>query len=354
MKSIAELKPCLRRIVAEMEKTYADALLHKGGNVTFRALPPSDVAPYLDLTAYNFDDDIDRYVDDLLLGHERMAEARKDIDDNYIPQLNINLGIADYSAFVAGDISFQKDTSWARPALASLDAWRDLPPLGTAKWHRKYMEILERVLERTEDTGIPFARGFYSPMDLAAALLGPEIFTAFYDEPGKLHDFLDFCADATVRFASGIYAAIRRHRRDAVYGTLFIDGVVNMSEDISSMLSPALYKEFCAPHTQKVIDAFGAGHMHCHSCAMYLVGQICALDRVANLWVATDPNKARPFDHLQEMIEDANGTCLAIDCDSFDEIEQNIDLLRKGNFSVCLPVKTMEEARRTAQRFRSL
>jgi len=355
MKHITQLKPTIAMIASEMKKTYSDALMHVGGNVTFRALPKSDIAEYLDLSSYKYDEsDIDKYVDDLLIGHFAMMEKRKHVNDNYIPQLNINLGIGDYAAFVTGDVYFKKDTSWSVPAIHDLRMYKDLPEIGTSKWYRKYMYILEKVLQKTENTDIPFARGFFSPLDLAEALHGSEIYTDFYDNPDNLHDFLDYCADATIKFAEDIYKLIRKYRQNAEYGTMFIDGIVNMSEDISSMISPDLYDEFCAPHTQKVIDHFGSGHMHSHSCAIYLVKHICSLKNVANLWLATDPNHPRPFDMLEKLIEDAEGTCLAIDCKSFQEIQDNIDILRQGNFSICLPVTTIEEAIAFTERFRKL
>ena len=92
MKHITQLKPTIAMIASEMKKTYSDALMHVGGNVTFRALPKSDIAEYLDLSSYKYDEsDIDKYVDDLLIGHFAMMEKRKHVNDNYIPQLNINL-----------------------------------------------------------------------------------------------------------------------------------------------------------------------------------------------------------------------------------------------------------------------
>ena len=96
MKTIFELKPSVKKVAAEMKKTYADALAHKGGNVTFRALPECDIKQYIDLSQYRYDEsDLDKYVDDLLCGYETMMEERRDVEDNFIPQINVNLGIGD-------------------------------------------------------------------------------------------------------------------------------------------------------------------------------------------------------------------------------------------------------------------
>ena len=194
-------------------------------------------------------------------------------------------------------------------------------------------------------------RGFFSPMDLAGTLRGDKIYYDLYDSPDELHELLDYCADATIKFAEDIYALARKYLGNTRYGMWYLQGNINMSEDISCMISGEQYREFCAPHTQKVIDHFGVGYMHCHSRAMYLVKEICSLNNVANLWLPTDPNQAKPIELIDEIVQDANGTCVAIDCEKFEDIEKNIDKLRKGNFSVCLPVKDVEEASKTVEKF---
>ncbi|MDD3842089.1 MAG: uroporphyrinogen decarboxylase family protein [Candidatus Izemoplasmatales bacterium] len=345
MKKIEAYKDNLELTISKSKKMYDDAVAGLGGNVSFRALPPSDIAIYneFDLTKYNYETDLDEYAEHLLAGLEKSFAARKAINDNFFPAIAPILGIGDYSAFITGEIIFRKDTSWSTPCLKQIDDFRNLPPLGTSKWYRKFMEISDILLRKTQGTGIPFMRGFFSPLDLAHALRGESIYYDFYDEPEKVHELLDYCAEATIKFAEDIYALNRKYNKNTKYGTWYTEGKINMSEDIACMISGAAYNEFCAPHTQKVIDHFGVGYMHCHSRAMYLVKEICSLHNVAHLWLATDPNQPRPIDYIEQLVKDANGVAVAIDCDTFAEIEQHYSEMKKGNFSICLPVKSIEE-----------
>lgn len=356
MKPASFYKPDLKKTVAETQKSIRDALAHRGGNVSFRALPPCDVAMYslLDLTKFDFVHGIDAYADEFVRLLEESLEPRKAIDDNLIPCATPVLGIGDYSAFVAGDIIFRPDTSWSTPCLKELADFKKLPPLGTSPWYGRFLAICEAILKRLQGTGIPFSRGYFSPLDLAQALRGEAIYYDFYDDPDGVHELLDYCADATIRFAEDLYALIRKYDSGDPLTRFYSEGKINMSEDIACMISGAAYREFCAPHTQKVIDHFGVGFMHCHSRAMYLVKEICALKNVASLWLATDPNQPRPIEHVKELVRDANGVSVSIDCNSFAEIRENIGSLRKGNFSVCLPVKDPEEGRRLAEEFQKL
>lgn len=355
-RSLDQYKPDIHKTIGIMEKTYNDALKHKGGNVTLRTLPQSDLEPFsaMDLTKYNYKDKKRDYAEELcrLLSHS--FEVRRNVDDNMIPSVAPNLGIADYAAFIGGEIEFHKDTSWFRPILQEISDYRKLPKLGTAFWYKNFLDICEEILKLSSESGIPFLRGFYSPLDLAGALRGEAIYTDFYEYPDELRSLLDYCSEATITFAEDIYALARKYLKGSRYGMWFLDGCIYMSEDIACMISPKLYREYCAPYTQKVIDHFGVGHMHSHSRALYLVKEICSLDNVASLWIATDPNQPRPIDNIETLIKDARGVCLAIDCSEFLEIEQNFPEMMQGNVSICLPVNTTEEAEKMVAEFELL
>lgn len=352
-RELSYYKPDLVKTVGMMDKVYRDALNHKVGNVTFRALPKSDVALYsrFDLTKYNYENDIEQYAKDLCELYRESFEERRNVDDNMVPSVSPVLGIADYSAFVCGDIKFHRDTSWFKPVLREIEDFKSLPKLGTAYWYKNFLNICEEILKISSPAGIPFLRGFFSPLDLAASLRGEAIYTDFYEFPAELHSLLDYCADALIAFAEDVYSLAHRYLAGKKYGMWHIKDCIYMSEDTACMISPKLYRKFCAPYTQRVIDHFGIGHMHCHSRALYLVKEICSLDKVASIWIATDPNQPRPIENITYLIDSSNGVCLSIDCDRFDEIEGNIEELRKGNFSITLPVETAEEAEQSARDF---
>lgn len=354
-KNLGYYKPDICKTFADDKKMIGSAYEKKCGNTLFMALLPSDTGyiNLLDLTKFNYGSDIEVYADTLCRLLEEKYDIRRKIPDSAVPQVSPLLGIGDYSAFLGGEIYFQKDTSWSKPRLEDIDDYKKLEPLGTAEWYKKFLFICEEIIKRTYKSGIPFFRGFFSPLDLAGALRGENIYTDFYDYPDKLHNLLDYCADATIKFAGDIYALAGKYLSGTEYGMYYTDGI-NMSEDIACMISGETYREFCAPHTQKVIDSFGKGYMHCHSRAMYLVKEICSLKNVVHLWLATDPNQPRPIEHVKELVNDSNGVCLAIDCLSFKEIEDNFKEIKKGNFSLCLPVSGLEEGFEAAEKFNKM
>ncbi len=355
-KPLNHYKPNLEKTMDQMNKTYEDALHNKGGNVTFRALPPVDVQVFedFDLTNYNYENDIEQYADDLCRMYERSFEARKDVDDNMIPCITPVLGIGDFSAFVAGEIEFRKDTSWSKPVLHNLDDWKEFPKLGTSKWYKRLMKITEALLKRAKTGGIPFNRGYFSPLDLAAALRGDAIYTDFFDNPEGLKELLDYCTKATIQYAEDVLKLTEKHLGETRYGMWFLHGNINMGEDIACNISQEMYEEFCAPYTQKVINHFGRGHMHTHSSGMHLLKPICSMDGVVSLWLPTDPNTKRPIDDVEDLLKKVGAVNQAIDCESFSDIKDNKELLKRGNFSITLPVDSVEEANRYVETFKRL
>jgi len=349
-KELTYYKPYFKEVVERFDKFYGAVDKGDTGNFVYRALLDTDIGLYksINLKKYNFDNytDIDEYVEDLIKETEKVYEARKNVLDDTLPNVSPILGIGDYSAFVDGEIVFTEDTSWSIPVLKRLEDWQDLPQLGTAKWYKKFMVISEKLMEKVKNSGIPYMRGFFSPLDLAHALRGEAIYTDFFDNPNEVHRFLNYCAEVTIKFAEDLKNRVYKYLGDTEYGTYFFQDGINMSEDIACMISPQLYREFGAPYTQKVIDHFGNGFLHCHSRALYIVPELCRLRNVKNIWIATDPNQTHPITVLKDLIAKSNNVCLSIDCESFEMVEKNIDIAKDGNVAFCTPVKSVEEANR--------
>lgn len=352
-------KSNIHEIMGRITKLHEDVAHKRGGNIFFRVYLDSDgdVFRKLDIGGYDYDKDseIERYAHDLCKLMEESFAARAAVMDDAIPFLLPYLGIADFSTFVTGDIYFTQGTSWSRPCLKNLRDYKYLEPLGTSAWYKKILKICEQIILISKGSGVPFSKAFFSPLDLAEALRGGEIYIDFFEDPEGVHELLDYCTTALIKFMDDVYSQIRRHLGNEVYALRHFDGVINnMSEDIACLISPEHYREFAAPYTQKIINHFGISNMHCHSRALYLVKEICSLDNVMNLWIAADPNQLRPIEKLEEMIEDANGVCLTIDCKSMDELEDNLEIAKKGNVSFGLYVKDLDEGISATKYFQKL
>jgi hypothetical protein len=184
-KDLYAYKKAADDLMCRTNAAYEDAIAGKTGNLLFRVLLKSDTDFYnnIKLNTYDFNSQksVEKYINDLCSEYAQSFEARKDIKDDAVPVISPVLGIGDYSAFVGGDIFFAEDTSWSKPILDSIDDYKHLAPVGTAPWYGKFLDICERIMIESRDSGIPFTRGFFSPMDLAGAIQGDKLYCDFYD-----------------------------------------------------------------------------------------------------------------------------------------------------------------------------
>jgi hypothetical protein len=354
LERIEAYKPDVARIADRLKSMDGAVASGRTGNIVFRAYMDTDnVYDKIDLTSYDYGNDINRYTDDLLKINKRSFEARKKVSDDVIPFVLPFLGIGDYSAFFDGDVFFAKDTSWSIPTIIEWEDMHKIRPYGKAPFYSILIDIFRHVTDTLKETGIPVNRGFYSPLDLAYALRGQELFTDFFENTSHVHELLGICTKATIDIASDIKKIAADAYVNEKYGEIFFKNRISMSEDTACMISPEQYREFGAPYTQKVIDHFGNGSLHCHSRALYLVKELCSLRNVFDIWIASDPNQPRPIDHLKELINVSNGVCLSADCASFDEIKDHINEMLEGNISLSLPENDVDKINRIVDYVRS-
>ncbi|MDI7278079.1 MAG: uroporphyrinogen decarboxylase family protein, partial [Anaerolineae bacterium] len=253
-KDVLYYKPTLHEVIARYRAFYAAE--GAGHLCTFVGVPYRDEEPLeaMPLTSIDWaaERGLEEYLDLSMRNLERIWRASREVADDGIPSAYLNLGIGDYSAYVAGEVIFGEDTSWAIPVIAS---WADLERLDLSEDNR-WVRVLERAIRhicgRCRPVGIPVVRGYYSPLDLARALRGDALFTDLYDAPREVHRLLAFCARATIWLAERLQGIIGEWYGGQVAGAWMPPGTICLSEDTACLLSPALYAGFARPYTQVV------------------------------------------------------------------------------------------------------
>ncbi len=360
LKHISYYKPNYEERCEKAIKAFEDANNHVGGNLVFLVgvIDGEGKPDPIDLTSFGgFEEEaeIHRFIDMTIANIEKQWEAGRLVDDDSIPNLTMNMGIGEYSAFVGGEIEFTSYTSWGEHILKELEDYKNLPPLGEAKWFKRYLFMLEEFLKKTAHTEAPMGRGMFSPLDLAMALTGERLYMDFYDDEEGVEALLDYCADAIIYFTEAVYAVVEKYLGHTKYGMMYLRDKINMSDDIATNISADMYGEFCAKPTQKVIDHFGLGFMHTHSCAPYLVKEICGkMNNTPYMWFVTDPNAVKAIEIVPQLTGDSNCTHMAIDAVNFEEFEKAYPDLIKGNYSVWLPAESVEEAQTLVAKYKKM
>jgi hypothetical protein len=341
--SIEFYKPEYRKVIERYQALYRANTV---GHLLVYAMPPfTPPEPLPALNTLNLEGNLEDYLDLTLRNYRSQLEFTREIPDDLLPSMGLFFGIGDYSAFIAGEVVFTEDTSWAAPVI---EKWADLDHL-TLDENNKWYRLLERAIlhlkMRTKNAPIPLVRGYYSPLDMAHALRGKALFTDFYEAPDQVHKLMDFATRAIIWIATRQKALIGDTWDGSIAGAWLPAGSICMSEDIACMVSPKTYARFARPYTQRVIDAFGHGQIHSHSLGLKVIPEITALENLVGQQISDDPNTPRAFDQLEMLIPQVHGVPLTVGC-TFEEVKRDIEKLKVlGNLVLAGFVSSVEEGR---------
>lgn len=119
-----------------------------------------------------------------------------------IPWMSADFGIAIHHAWVVEvPVQFAEWTSWAEHPLAGSTGYERLNEIVYDRRNRRVQRMFEMVNYWRERAHRPYLiAGHYhfSPLDLANALRGDELFTDFYDVPDEVRALLDRCTEVTI------------------------------------------------------------------------------------------------------------------------------------------------------------
>ncbi|MDR1440122.1 MAG: uroporphyrinogen decarboxylase family protein [Clostridiales bacterium] len=284
-------------------------------------------------------------------------EYTKDLDNDYVPALNVNFGYGAHSAYFTGQpVIMGADTSWTKPFLTS---WERLPELRmdeNSYWFQKIMEGYRLLCEFCDGDYAISAFCNAGPGDMANAIRGNDLFYDLYDEPENVHALMDKCADAAIWLESEIAKAAGPGPECAGCGAGSVTANVWMpgaapyiSEDFNDLCPLEMYAEFGFAHTQKIIDRFGGAFIHHHAKGRHIHGKIAALRGLRLLEISLDPNCPRPVDELPGIFEEHGGLPLMIRCHARD-VYGRMDDLKRGRAVLMLNIDSLEEGRE-AMRF---
>lgn len=313
------------------------------------------------LNQYDFEHDMQSYLDDYLEYQAQLMEIRLGIEDDWILSVVPYMGIGEFSAFVAGEIEFGEDTSWAAPVINEKSDLETLCLDPNNKWFRKLNEATRYMVRKIAPYRIPLGRGYYSPLDLAWALRGEAIYMDFYEDPQFVHNLMEFALSATEWFARAqaaeIFAPDVVHELSAWHCG---PNRVAVSEDISSLISPSHYAQYGAPYTQRLFDSFGIGEVHCHSAGPHVVPEFLKLKRVRQIQIVADPNTRRPVEILADLLDkkpelfgkSPDVPVIAVDASPQEAVDY-YDLSRQTRIVFSVVTENAEEARHAVDIFRA-
>jgi hypothetical protein len=302
--------------------------------------------PARKLNEWDFSTENNLFVERMVRGLRAYLAFTRDIDDDFIPWLSPGLGIALYSAwFSNADIIFGAETSWTHPVI---NDWCDLDKLvldPENRWLKYIIDTTELLMHMNEGDYFVQPLSHLSPLDMANAIRGNQIFYDFYDAPDQVRLLLNTCTEAIIWLQNKMRGLVDPGLGGSdIWGAWIPGHNVFMSEDVADLCSDDLYRSFARPCTQRVCDSFDGCFIHHHAKGFHVHQSITQLSQLKLVEISWDPNTPRPIDRIASLYEMNADIPLMTRCTAQDVYEK-IDEIKKGRAILMLSVDNLDEGK---------
>lgn len=299
------------------------------------------------LNQWRFPEDLYEYLDANIERLKSYWGRRQGIEDDLIPSIYPWFGIAEHSAYVGGDVDFSADTSWHYPIIQTWDDLDDLQLVENNTWFSMVIDGLRYLKEKSDGEYAVKLRGGYSPLDLANALRGNDIFVDFYEDPDQVHRLLEFCSRAVKWSMDNQKEAVGDFYSGVITGMdVWLPGnsIGHFSEDTSTMCSPAIYREFGKSYTMELLKDYDLAFMHTHGLGIQNIPEIASIPEIDVIEISNDPNCPRAIEIYKELAGELEGKVVVVDI-TLDEIKGNLDFLRENRTIIWYSAEDVEDAK---------
>ncbi len=267
-------------------------------NVSFPVAAP-EIPP---LYQFNLDKQLNQWLDANLAARRPLWQAKQGLDDDWIPAICPRFGIAEHSAWLGMDVVLQEDTCLSLPLLQSPADMDRIQFSEQNKWFLYMKKGYDYLRSKKDGCFVLAHRGTMTPMDLANAARGDEIFVDFALSPEFCHHLMKFL----LRAASRYYQYLCSWADHIAGGFIFFIGnnyleqscLGHLSNDLAMLCSPEVYRQFGFPYEQQWCQKYQRVFYHVHNEKMHFVPELVKLPNLALLEVSNDPKTPATLDDL--------------------------------------------------------
>ena len=326
---------------------FAESDVNKGTLLHILAIEGYEGNCVKPLEQWRFPDEMCEYLDACI---ERDCEKwmfRDFLDDDTLPTMKPYFGISIHSAFIGGDVKFGGNTSYHVPVIKNWDSLDSL----TLKEDNLYLQLLLNAMRYLQKKSYSYGfflslRGGDSPMDIANALRGNDLFLDFYDDNIQVHRLMDFCVKAakwTWKHQVEITGILEGGRITGQAVWLPGNAIGHLSEDASSMCSVDIYEEFGQPYTQRLLNDYDTAIMHVHTKGRHQLPSISKLEGIKFIQLEYDPGEPSPIE-VYKVNFDILKDKIVIPIMTTEEIAENMDFLSNHKQIIQVYAKSLSDA----------
>lgn len=309
------------------------------------------------LEEWDLPKDYKSVLEDRIAACKLMWAQRPELEDDQLPTLKPFYGIAEHSSFIGGEVTYGGNTSYHH-AIISGD-YSELDALELREDNvqfRMLLDSLDYLRRRGETEGfVPSLRGGDSPLDIANAIRGNDLFYDVYDQPENVRRLMEFCTKAclwTFRHQKAVIPQVMGGTMTGLGVWLPGDSIGHLSEDATCLCSPAMYAEFGRPYLERVLAEFDGAILHTHSMGRRTLPEFCSLDGLTAIELSRDPNQPAPIDVYREYAADLEGKLVVLTMDT-QEIRDNLEFLAGRRSIIELSATDMADAKAALDLVRS-
>jgi hypothetical protein len=309
-------------------------------NTNFPVATP-DIPP---LNEFELDSQLGEWLDYSLTNAQIFWDAKQNINDDSIPSICPRFGIAEHSAWLGMEVILQQDTCLSVPLLESPEDLNKLVLSEQNKWFQYMKKGYDYLRSKQDGTFVLSHRGTMSPMDIANAIRGDEIFLDFILNPEFAHRLMNFLVKAIDWYYGFICSWADKVHEGHVFffGNIWMgqNSMGHLSNDLAMLCSKEIYKEFGFPYESQLTKKFQSILYHVHNEKMHYFQKLIKLPGLALLEVSNDPNIPETLENLQSIFAQTDEINLMLSGSS-DQVRNHIDELKERN--VWLQVKCVDK-----------
>ena len=336
-------KEHIQRVVARAKSFYAKT---EGGHFLVNAHFPVDRPPVPALSSFDLDRQLTDWLDYKLAAAQPGWHSKDGLDDDSIPSIWPHFGIAEHSAWLGMEVQLQEATCLPIPRIKVPEDLATITLDEQTKWFGYMKSGYDYLRSKKDGTFVLSVRGTMSPMDMANALRGDELYTDFLLDPEFCHRLMDFIVQATRWYFPKLCSWADHIDGGHVFfngGWLPANTIGHLSNDAALLCSKQIYEDFGFPYESQLVAGYDHVLYHVHNEKLHYVPRLAALPRLALLEITTDPKTVPPIEDLPKILNATGSVNLMLRGNS-TQIREHIDELRHRNIFLEVTCQNREDA----------
>jgi hypothetical protein len=317
------------------------------GHFLIHTTVPAETPDIPPLRNFDLDNQLAEWLDSKLAAARAGWRAKAGLDDDAIPSICPRFGIAEHSAWLGMEAVLQTDTCLPVPSLKSAQDLEGHRLSRQTKWFRYMKKGYDYLRSKKDGTFVLSVRGTMTPMDLANAWRGNELFLDIMLRPDFVHRMMRFLVEAVTwyyRQLSSWADYVKGGHVFALGGAWMEKNVIgHLSNDAAMLCSPQVYEEFGFPYEVELAKEFVGVFYHVHNEKVHFVPQVAQLPGLRLLEVTNDPKTPGALDDLDRIFAATSSANLMLR-GTADEVRASIDRLTERNVFLQVSCRDRTEA----------